>query len=374
MQTSSFLDWTRKYASGLYELNRIRKAKTWPKNSIVYYVGKPKDGLTPHSLAEGTSGSHTAVIYLAREWAKLGYDVTVFSNCGDREGVYDGVRYLNYYYFNWYDTFDVLLIWRHPYMLRPRVKARRIGLEWQDVLDPPKCFPRDVMRRFDVIFSKSQFQRGLVPELPDSKFAIVSNGIDRSIAKYYDWEKNPHRLVYASRYYRGLEDMLAYGWPIIKQAIPEAELHLYYGFNRVEMGPDKAIWRKKMMALMEQPGVVNHGRVGQGQLIEEKAQSAIHYYGCTFEEVDCISVRESAAVGCVPVTTDFAVLSEKDYCHKVPGDPKKRATQEAVAHRIVELLQNPDELKAVREHCFEKAKDDAWDKIAKTWLANLVAA
>jgi hypothetical protein len=374
MQTSLFLDWTRKYASGLYELNRIRKAKTWPKNSIVYYVGKPKDGLTPHSLAEGTSGSHTAVIYLAREWAKLGYDVTVFSNCGDREGVYDGVRYLNYYYFNWYDTFDVLLIWRHPYMLRPRVKARRIGLEWQDVLDPPKCFPRDVMRRFDVIFSKSQFQRGLVPELPDSKFAIVSNGIDRSIAKYYDWEKNPHRLVYASRYYRGLEDMLAYGWPIIKQAIPEAELHLYYGFNRVEMGPEKAIWRKKMMALMEQPGVVNHGRVGQGQLIEEKAQSAIHYYGCTFEEVDCISVRESAAVGCVPVTTDFAVLSEKDYCHKVPGDPKKRATQEAVAHRIVELLQNPDELKAVREHCFEKAKDDAWDKIAKTWLANLVAA
>ncbi len=373
MGQKSLADTLRQYAPGVYDLARRFRAKRWPKGSIVYYVGKPRDGLTPLSLKEGTSGSHTAVIYLAREWVKLGYEVTVYSQCHDREGVYDGVRYLNYYRFNWYDQFDILLIWRHPYMLKPQAKARKIGWEWQDVLDPPKCFPREVMARFDVIFSKSQFQRQLLPELPDSQFTIVSNGINGAIASLYSREKQPHRLVYASRYYRGLEDMLTHGWPIIRQAIPDAELHLYYGFNRVELGPDRADWREKMLVLMAQPGVIDHGRIGQDQLIEEKAASAIHYYGCTFEEVDCISVRESAIVGCVPVTTDYAVLAEKDYCHRVPGDPQDPATQRAVAERIVHLLQNPDELAALRATCAEHAKQDTWDRIAQRWIESLAS-
>ncbi len=355
----------------IYELRCRIKAKRWPKGSIVYYVGKPREGLTPLSLKEGASGSHTAVIYLAKEWVKLGYQVTVYSNCGEREGIYDGVHYINYYHFNWYDTFDILLIWRHPYMLKSQVKARKICLDWHDLLDPPKCFPKDVIARFNLIFSKSQFQRQLLPEFSDNKFAIISNGIDSKISLLYGRDKQPYRLVYASRYYRGLEDMLIYGWPIIKNSIPEAELHLYYGFNRVELRASRSEWREKMLILMEQPGVINHGRISQDKLIEDKACSSIHYYGCTFEEIDCISVRESAIVGCLPVTTDYAVFSEKSYCHKISGDPKDPKTQEALAHRIVELLQNPEQLHILRTICAEHARKDTWDRLAKEWIENL---
>lgn len=316
------------------------RAKRWPAKSIAYYVGQHREGLTPLSLREGASGSHTAVIYLAKEWVKLGYQVTVFSSCGDREGEYDGVQYVNYNHFNQYDTFDVLLIWRHPYLLKPGVKARKVCLDWHDLLSPPKCFPRDVMARFDIIFAKSQFQRQLLPEFPDSKFTIVSNGVDGTKATMFACEKQPYRLVYASRYYRGLEYMLSYGWPIIKEAIPDAELHLYYGFNTTELKPNKAAWREKMLDLIAQPGVVDHGRIGQDKLIEEKAHSVIHYYGCTYREIDCISVRESAIVGCLPVTTDYAALSEKEYCHKVAGHPEKPETQKALAHRIIDILKD----------------------------------
>ncbi len=369
---NQWLDQLRRALPQVRALRQHLFAKRWPPKSIVYYVGKPRDGLTPLSLEEGTSGSHTAVIYLCREWVKRGYSVTVYSQCGrNREGVYDGVRYLNYYRVNWQDHFNVLLIWRHPYMLPAEVKARRIGWEWQDVLDPPKCFPPEKIQKFDVIFSKSQFQRQLLPEVPDEKFTIVSNGIDGAIASLYSEPKQPYRLVYASRYYRGLEDMLAHGWPLIREAVPEAELHLYYGFNRVELGPEMTPWREKMLALMAQPGVVDRGRISQRQLIEEKARSAIHYYGCTFEEVDCISVRESAVVGCVPVTTDFAVLAEKAYCHRIPGDPKDPATQRAVAQRIIHLLQHPDELQALRATCAEAARNDTWERIADRWLESL---
>lgn len=345
------------------------KAKNWEKNSIVYYVGNRKDKLTPNSLKEGASGSYTALIYLCKEWAKLGRKVTVYSTCGENEaGFYDGVEYKNYYEFNPFDNFDTLIIFQHPYILRLPVKARKVCLEWQDILFEEKVAPREKLERFDIIFAKSHYQRKLMDFIPDSTFEIVSNGIDKNIAKYQTNKKEPYKLIYASRYYRGLESMLTYGWPIIKQEIPESELHIYYGWVRRENYPSEKPWKDKMIALMQQEGVFEHGKIGQDTLIQEKSTSSIHYYACTYEEIDCISVRESAMVGCVPVTTDYGVFSEKDYCLKVPGEPKAKETQEAIAHKIVHLLRNPQELEVLRQKFMEVAQNDTWDKIAKVWL------
>jgi hypothetical protein len=351
----------------LRETFRKLKAKKWPKGSIVYYTGNHKDGITPLSLQEGTSGSKAAVIFLSREWAKLGYQVTVYSTCRDREGVYDGVEYKNYYYFNPYDSFDILIIFQHPYIMPIDVKARKILFEWQDVLGIDRIYPKNKIKRFAKIFAKSKYQRSLMPFVSDDKFVIVTNGIDKSIEKLASNPKEPYKLVYASRYYRGLESMLTYGWPIIKREIPEAELNIYYGWTRRESGRELAEWKNKMLQLMQQDGVKEWGKIGQDKLILEKSNCSIHYYACTYEEIDCISVRESAMVGCVPVTTDYAVMAEKDYCVKISGDPLSQETQEAVAYKIVELLKNPQELEIVRKQCMEAVKHETWDQIAKVW-------
>jgi glycosyltransferase involved in cell wall biosynthesis len=345
-------------------------AKTWEKGSIVYYTGNHKDGITPYSLTEGTSGSKAAVIFLSREWAKLGYKVTVYSTCGDREGIYDGVEYKNYYYFNPCDRFDVLIIFQHASLLPNNVKARKLCFEWQDILGGEKQYPREKLLKFDKIFAKSQFQRNLMDFVTDDKFVIVTNGIDPSIIELSKNEKDPYRLVYASRYYRGLDSMLTFGWPIIKREIPEAELHIYYGFVRRELGKGQTEWREMMKQLMQQEGVIDHGKIGQDQLILEKSKSSIHYYACTYPEIDCISVRESAVVGCVPVTTDFAVLAEKNYCVKVSGEPSTKETQEAVAYKIIELLKNQEKLATIRQEFIEAAKQETWDRIAQVWLEN----
>ncbi len=344
-------------------------AKRWPANSIVYYVGKHKDGLTPLSLKEGTSGAHAAVIYLCKEWAKLGYDVTVYSTCGDREGVYDGVTYVNYYKMNWEDTFETLIIWKHPTQLRPEAKAKRIWLEWQDVVYPQAAFVPEILARYDKIFIKSHYQRGLLPDVADEKFCLATNGIDESIFELSDKPKDPYKLIYASRYYRGLESMLQYGWPIIKREVPEAELHLYYGWTLRDMAPRHDEWRQQMTELMQQPGVTDHGKVGQAELLLEKATAAIHYYACTYEEIDCISVRESAIVGCVPVTTDYCVMSEKDYCVKISGEPKAQATQEAIAYKIVELLKDQQQLDQIRQQFKDIPRQETWSNIAKVWIS-----
>jgi hypothetical protein len=364
-------EWVRSNLPQSIDLYKRITAKKWSPKSIVYYVGKHKDGLTPHSLKEGTSGAHAAVIFITKEWAKLGYDVTVYSKCDDREGIYDGVNYVNYYKFNWHDTFDTLVIWKHPHLLNPAAKANRIWLEWQDVAYPEKDFTPEALKPFNKIFAKSYYQRQLLPYIADDKFCITTNGIDQSIFELSDKPKDPYKLIYASRYYRGLEHMLMYGWPLIKREVPEAELHVYYGWTRRDLDPRHADWRQKMEALLKQSGVFDHGKVGQDELLLEKATAAIHYYACTYEEVDCISVRESAIVGCVPVTTNYAVMAEKEYCVRIPGDPLAQETQEAIAYQIIELLKDRQQLEAIRQQMKDIPRAETWDNIAKTWLSCL---
>ncbi len=345
-------------------------AKKWAKKSIVFYTGNRKVELAYDSLEKGASGSYTAVIKLSQEWAKMGYQVTIYSPCGDKPGIYDGVEYKNYYLFNPLDTFDILIIFQHPYLLPLPIKARKVYFEWQDIVGEDRIYPLEKLKRFDLIFAKSKYQRNLMPFIEDNKFVIATNGIDPNIAELSNTKKEPYKLIYASRYYRGLEDMLTYGWPIIKKEIPEAELHIYYGFVFREMHPSQAQWREKMLQLMAQDGVFEHGLIGQDQLILEKASASIHYYACTYPEIDCISVRESAMVGCVPVTTDFAVMSEKNYCVKISGEPSSQETQEKVAHKIVELLKNPQELELIRQQFIENVKHETWSNVAKVWAKN----
>jgi glycosyltransferase involved in cell wall biosynthesis len=123
-----------------------------------------------------------------------------------------------------------------------------------------------------------------------------------------------------------------------------------------------------MDALFQQDGVIEHGRVSQKKLIAEKASASIHYYACTYPEIDCISVRESAAVGCVPVTTDFAVFQEKEYCVRVAGDPNTQETQEAVAQKIVELLLDSEKLNQIRQQFRDRVKTETWQEVAKVWM------
>jgi len=347
---------------------RRLKSKQWPTGSIVYYTGNRKDGLTPLDLQKGTSGTNTAVINLCREWAKAGKKVTVYSNCKGKSGVYEGVRYVEHYLFNPHDKFDVLIILSHPYLLPLPISARLVCWEWQDVLGGEKNYPRHKIARFDKIFAKCQYQRNLLPETPDEKFTIVTNGIDENFTIIPEQQKEPFKLIYASRYYRGLDSMLEFGWPIIKRHIPEAELHIYHGWVRRELQSQYDDWRQKMEELFQQDGVFEHGRVSQEKLISEKATASIHYYACTYPEIDCISVRESAAVGCVPVTTDFAVFKEKEYCVRVTGNPSDQETQEAIAYRIVGLLKDQDELAALRKHFKEIVKQETWQEISKVWL------
>jgi hypothetical protein len=344
-------------------------SRQWPEKSIVYYTGKTYEIWSPKSLSRGLGGSQTAVIYLSRQWILLGYKVIVYGNFID-EGIYDGVQYLHYQKFNPFDVFEILIIWRDKNIsvLNLLLQAREIWLDLHDVPYHPEQFTPELLNKLTFICVKSHYQRSYLQHVQDFKFKLIPNGIDAGALNLLNVLREPYRLVYSSRYYRGLELMLRFGWPIIRRHFPDAEFHLYGGWSEPDNSPHRAQWKLEMIDLMNQPGVFHQGRVGQDQLLQDKARSAIHYYACTFEEIDCISVRESAAVGCVPVTSDYAVFTEKAYCLKVPGDPLRQSVQEAIAYQVVDLLQNPERLARFREEFRERVLSETWDKIAPQWV------
>ncbi|HBB32110.1 MAG TPA: group 1 glycosyl transferase [Cyanobacteria bacterium UBA8803] len=363
----------------LQEWRNKLTARTWSEKSIIYYTGSTAEQWWPERLQTGLGGAESAVVYLAREWVKLGYQVIVYGNCGIKAGVYDGVGYLHYSQFNKYDKFSTLILWesRNNSLLDRPIQADRIWLDIHGVPKNEQQFLKERVQKLSKIFVKSEFhytlfQYPLFDHISPEKFKVISNGITPSLLELSQNSKEPYRLIYASQYIRGLEQMLLYGWPIIKAEISAAELHIYYGWHffdeSYKNNPERQAWKQKMIELMHQSGVTEHGRVGQDKLAVEKSKSTIHYYATTMREIDCISVRESAAVGCVPVTTDYAALSEKPYCVKVPGNPLARETQEAVAWKIVELLKNQEQLAAMKKQFKELVKHETWNNIAKLWL------
>ncbi len=346
--------------------NRLHYKK-WPSNSIAIYATETPYEWSPLSLKTGVGGAEGRIIYLAKEWAKKGYTVEVFNSCGENSGVFDGVTYRSHQEFNKHDHFDTLLVWHFAWRLNFPVKANRVWLDLGKGVLLPEESSYKKLGKYDKIFCKNKFHRSTLPNIPDEKIVIIPNGLDTGFQDLSRNQKDPNKIIYASNYSRGLEYMLEIGWPLIKQRVPSAELHIFYGWPK---GPSKE-WHQKMQKLIRQPGVFEHGKVSRERLMQEKSTSIIHYYGCTFDEIDCNTVRESAFVGCVPVTSNYGGLKDKDYCLKIAGNPFQEETQEKLAQEIANLLENPSKIEGLRKQFESYVQLETWDKIADQWLSEI---
>lgn len=151
--------------------------RIWKDNEICYFAnfgGKHFEKWDGKSLQKGIGGSETAVIELAKEWAELGYKVTVY---GDPEymGEQDGVMYLPWYYFNKADKFNIFIQWRNA-VLAPVVKAKKFYVDLHDVVAQVD-YPDHIINAVDGIFLKSKYHREMLPQLSDEKALVVGNGI-----------------------------------------------------------------------------------------------------------------------------------------------------------------------------------------------------
>lgn len=184
--------------------------------------------------------------------------------------------------------------------------------------------------------------------------------------------RNHTRIIYSSSYDRGLFNLLK-RWDRIKKEVPNAELHVCYGWNLFvkfySSNPERMAWKKQMDDLMKQEGIFHHGRIGQDKLSELTKMCGIWAYPTDFQEISCITAMQAQALGAVPVVTNYGALKETvQYGEKVDGDVFEQETMEKWCDSLIWWLKNPKEQESIREEMIEWAKNTfSWEEVAKKW-------
>lgn len=356
------------------------KPKKWGKNEITIMCGKGFEEWSPDNMAKGIGGSEEAVINMGRELTKLGWEVTVYGD-PQTEKDYDGVHYRKYFNFNEKDEFNILIGWRVVQFFNTKWNAKKTYL-WNHDVQNPLEYTKERVANIDKIFVLSEAHKETCINdwnkewLTDDKFMLTGNGIDLAQFEGKKPKRNIHRCIWTSSYDRGLDNLLKM-WPDIRKEVPDAELHIFYGWNLFDAihtnNPERKAWKAKVDELMKQEGVVHHGRVGQQEVVDETFKSGFWTYPTHFYEISCITAMKCQAAGAIPVVCSYAALKETvQHGVKIPIIDKDIYDDEIKAQYKKELIglmkKTPKELEEIRKPMMEWARNKfTWTNIAKQW-------
>jgi len=350
--------------------------KLWGENEIAIVCGPAFEKWSPKSIQSGIGGSEEAVIWMAQELNKLGWKVTVYGDPREDAGNYDGVEYRDWYEINQKDEFNVLILWRSiAYMdLAPKAKFTMLWLH--DVPANPD-YTKDRIDKIDKVAVLSEYHKsllrlhdnGVYRKMPEEKVFLTSNGIP-SIG--FDWKGDMKRVIYMSSPDRGLVYLLKI-WPEIKKEVPDAELHVFYGFEVFDAiykdNPGKMKWKNEIKKKMKEVGAIYHGRMGHNALHYEIAKSGIWAYPTDFTEISCISAMKAQACGAIPVVTNFAALQETvKNGVKIDVDIQTEEGQEEYKKALITALKDEAWQKDVRPNMIKWARSYfPWTNVAAQW-------
>lgn len=180
-----------------------------------------------------------------------------------------------------------------------------------------------------------------------------------------------HKLIWASSYDRGVEVILNM-WPDIIAKYPDATLDIAYGWDTwlsvFRNNPERMAWYEKIVELMSQKGVKEHGRLGKKELKELRKTCGIWTYPTYFTEINCITALECQQDGCVPCVMNYAALQETVQSGiKVDGDIYDLETKELYKKELLSLMGDSDRWQKEQQKGIEFAKEYKWEKIASKW-------
>lgn len=350
----------------------------------IYNHGIPFDGDTTRKQPLG--GSESGIIYMARELARCGHDVLVYSNCPN-PGSYDGVEYIHYHqFFSEYrsNPWDVVIAFRSfDPMLLGRIAPRMIF--WcGDASNQPSLTHFEhasLQQNIDLVFCVSEWHRqSFIRQfnLPADKVIATRNGFSHElVSKYLDQsETRCFSSAYTSTPFRGLEILLQM-FPEIRQRVPAATLDVFssmkvYGWSTED---DRNAFGA-VYGAAEQAGVHWHGSVAQPVLLNSLGETGFLLYPNTFEETSCISAIEAQASGCVVITSAKAGLRET-VAHRetgicIEGDPKSERYQRQFIEAACGLMQNENLYRTMSVAARDRAfRHYAWSTIAAEWTTIL---
>lgn len=365
----------------LFYNSNFAKTKSSGKD-LTYYCSYTSKEWNPNTAEKGgVGGSEEAVINLTRELAKQGWNITVYNNCGT-EGEWNGVKYRHYWKYNIRDKTDVTIFWRHPKPVDFNPNSTHILIDLHDVIGKAEFTP-DRLAKIDKIMVKSKAQRDLYPDVPDDKFAVISNGINLDYLEN-DVSRDPYLILNTSSPDRHLEATLR----IFKKLPKKYRLAWYYGWGVYDgvHAENKKMkdWKAKMVAEFEELKV--QGRAEGGTMVSHREigelyqKAGVLLYPTQFYEINCISVLKAQAAGCIPITSDFAALNETNiHGAKVHTNAEKWehdstfGDSEDNDEAYIKLIEASHTLDSVRQHEMQTdvKNNYQWPIIANQWNKEL---
>jgi glycosyltransferase involved in cell wall biosynthesis len=292
------------------------------KLDIVIFTGPAFEQWTPETIEQtGIGGSETMAWEMARGLARLGHRVRHYGWCSpEQEKRYEGVYWLDSARYRDIKC-DALIVSRYADGVQcvggTKARAR---LLWVHDCYAGNMTPEHA-GRYDRVLCLSEWHKQNVllahPFIDPERIVVTRNGIDLGMFDGVEnlgddalalTPRNPLRAVYSSSPDRGLQTALEL-WPLIRAEVPEAELHVFYGFDGLRKVQPALADALEAQAKVT-PGVVLHGRVPPRELAREFMRSGVWFYPTWFSETSCITAMQAQAAGLYVVTSPIAALNE----------------------------------------------------------------
>ncbi len=353
------------------------RAESDGRKTLVLWIGQnieDWDGETPNTV--GIGGSETAAANMCRLLAARGWRVLVYG-CPPTPRVVDGVEYLRWETFAGCDC-DLFISSRdYAPVLREDVKAA-VKLLWvHDIhVGEPSAAQERAFLRYDRILCLSEWHKSFFcnayPVLHPDRVHVTRNGIDLSRFEGFSLAPRKNHLIWSSSPPRRL-DVALNNLQWIRQQVPDAELHIYYGFETWEKfarargnEAELAEIQRYRDLIAATPGAVYHGRVNQKQLAEAFLQAKVWGYLTDFQETSCVTAMEAQAAGAVPVASKLAALAETV---KLPASLVELTEGHAKiwVDKVVRLLTDESYWCDQAQSCALLARHFSWDDVATEW-------
>lgn len=351
---------------------------------------RPAGHLHPGLVHSGIGGTEEAYIAVSAGLADLGHQVTVYADCRDAAGTYDGV------------------VWRDLNDLAARIPSDILVTSMLEPLDAIP-FVRDSLvylwlhvhldigqvtaaaDRWHKLMVISGYSRQAYASVPDDRVFKTRNGIhpahfERRV------DRVPYRIAYGSDYDRGLS-ILLWQWPRIRAAVPQATLHVFYGWEVFDLKLEmlrrigspilegRLRLREQVIAGLSQEGVVHLGRIGHQEVADEMLAAEVWGYPCVFPETSCITAMKAQAGGAIPVVFPTAALRETvRFGARTIADPLESrdlavALGEAWYEALIGTLRDRAAQDSIRPAMMADARTVfAWPTVAREWAEEFAAA
>lgn len=298
------------------------KVKTQKSLKItIFSDGMPFNGDTLKT--ESLGGTETAALQAAEMFAKYGHEVTILTNT-NKPGNYNGVEYRNVNEFNKYfleEPHDISLVLRHP-QLFAQPHNSQLNILWQHDLafvNDRNTFLSNVWNIDDIWcqskFHKKQYHK--ISGLPQDAFWVAGSAIDPNLLPKETIERNPKKLVYASRPERGLETLITNIMPRLLDHDKELELHVttYDNFTPQILA---LISKLKTVSEPYKDNIIWHKPMTKTELYKLFKSAYLYLYPVThydktignFEETYCLSIDEAMACGLPFISRSLGAIPE----------------------------------------------------------------